>query len=130
MNKGKNGSPLFFGYVNGQFSEENNTRGSTYSQLVEYMKKKKIINNGDDGTVEDRKLIIFNNMNTNSRFNYGATAADANTAAVVFFALVVSVLRAFMCSTNGTPTNQKNPPDHENRQILVSFQSFYSKIGP
>ena len=49
-------------------------------------------NNDDDGgTLIDRKLIIFNNMNTNSRFNYyGATAADANTAAVVVFALVVA----------------------------------------
>ena len=57
---------------------------------VEYEFKE--YNDDDDGgTLIDRKLIIFNNMNTNSRFNYyGATAADANTAAVVVFALVVA----------------------------------------
>ena len=36
-------------------------------------------------------------MNTNSRFNNGATAAAATAAIVVIFPLVVAVLRAFMC---------------------------------
>ena len=35
------------------------TRAGLRTQLVEYTKKKKIIDDGDDGTVIDRKLIIF-----------------------------------------------------------------------
>ena len=35
-------------YVNGHFSVENNTRGSTYS-TVEYAKKKKNTDDDDDG---------------------------------------------------------------------------------
>ena len=43
-------------------------------------------------------MIKFYNINTNSRFNYGA-AADVTTAAIaVSFPLVVVVLRAFMCA--------------------------------
>ena len=56
-----------------------------------------MIDDGDDGTVIDRKLIIFINIDTNSRFNHGATAADDTAAIVVIFPLAVSVLRAFMC---------------------------------
>ena len=59
------------------------------------MKKKKIIDDGDDGTVIDRKLNIFNNTDTNSRFNHGATAADATAAIVVIFPLAIAVLRVF-----------------------------------
>ena len=76
-----------------------------------------------------------NNINNNCRYNNGATAVDATAvdataAIVVIFPLVVAVLRAFTCSTTGTQTNQNYPSDHENRRILVSFQSFHSKIGP
>ena len=44
--KEKKWSPLFFEYVNGQFSVENTTRGFTYSS-----EKKTIIDDDDDGTV-------------------------------------------------------------------------------
>ena len=44
-------------YVNGHFSEENNTRGSTYS-TVEYAKKKNIIDDDDDGTVWHRLSLL------------------------------------------------------------------------
>ena len=59
--------------------------------------RKKEKNNDDDdgGTVIDRKLIIFNNINTNSRFNNGATDADATAAIAVILPLTVAVLRAF-----------------------------------
>ena len=73
------------------------TRAGLRTQLVEYMKKKKIIDNGDDGTVIDRKLIISNNITTNSRFNHDATTTDATAAIVVVFAIAIAVLRAFMC---------------------------------
>ena len=56
-----------------------------------------MIDDGDDGTVIDRKLIIFINIDTNSRFNHDATAADATAAIVVTIPLAVAVLRAFMC---------------------------------
>ena len=60
--------------------------------------EKKKTDDGDDGTVIDRKLIIFNNIDTNSRFNHDATPADETAAIVVIFPLVVAVLlRAFMC---------------------------------
>ena len=75
----------------------NITRAGLCTQLIEYVKKKKVINDGDDGTVIDRKLIIFDNIDTNSRFNHGAIAADATAAIVVIFPLAVAVLRAFMC---------------------------------
>ena len=75
----------------------NITRAGLCTQLIEYVKKKKVINDGDDGTVIDRKLIIFDNIATNSRFNHGAIAADATAAIVVIFPLAVAVLRAFMC---------------------------------
>ena len=55
--KGKKWSPLFCEYVNGHFSMENNTRGSTYS-TVEYAKKKNIINDDDDGTVWHRLSLL------------------------------------------------------------------------
>ena len=57
--------------------------------------QQKNINDDDDGTVIDRKLIISNNININSRFNHGATAADATAAILVVFAFAVAVLRAF-----------------------------------
>ena len=96
--RGEKWSTLFFEYVNGHFSEENNTRGSTYS--TSWVREfKRIYDDDDGGTVIDRKLIIFNNINTNSRFNYGAAAAAATAAAtaafVVVFAPVVAVLCAF-----------------------------------
>ena len=72
------------------------TRAGLRTQLLR-MNLKENNNDDDGGTLIDRKLIILNNMNTNSRFNYGATAADATTAAVVVFDLAVAVLRAFMC---------------------------------
>ena len=40
-------------------------------------------------------MIIFNNINTNSRFNNGATDADATAAIAVILPLTVAVLRAF-----------------------------------
>ena len=54
-------------------------------------------NNDDDGcgTVIDRKLIIFNNINTNSRFNNGATDADTTAAIAIILPFTVAVLRAF-----------------------------------
>ena len=58
--------------------------------------QQKNINDDDDGTVIDRKLIIFNNITTNSRFNHSATDADATAAFAVIFPLAVVVLRAFM----------------------------------
>ena len=58
---------------------------------------KRIYDDDDGGTVIDRKLNIFNNTTTDSRCDCGATLADATTAFVVVFALVVSVLRAFTC---------------------------------
>ena len=58
---------------------------------------KRIYDDDNGGTVIDRKFIIFNNINTNNRFNYGAAAADATAAFVVIFPPVVAVLRAFMC---------------------------------
>ena len=67
----------------------NNARGSTNS--------KEYNDDNDGGTVIDRKLIISNNINTNSRFKHGATAADAIAAIFVIIALAVAVLRAFMC---------------------------------
>ena len=97
--------PFFFEYVNGHFSVENNTRGSTYSvNLKEY-------NDDDDGgTVIDRKLIIFNNnnINTNSRFNHGAIAVDTTAAIVVIIPLAVAVLRDFMCVRSAYPAFTTN----------------------
>ena len=74
-----------------------NTRAGLHTQLVEYVKENKNDDDDDGGTVIDRKLIIFNNINTNIRFNYGAATADATAAIVVIFPLAVAVLRAFMC---------------------------------
>ena len=51
-------------------------------------------------TVIDRKLIIFNNNDTNSRFNHGATDADATDAIVVIFAFTVAVLRTVYSRTS------------------------------
>ena len=85
-----------FEYVNGHFSVANNTRGFTYS-TDEYVNLEEYNDDDDGGTVIDRKFIIFNNINTNSGFNYGATTADATTTVVVVFDLAVAVLRAFMC---------------------------------
>ena len=67
----------------------NNARGSTNS--------KEYNDDNDGGTVIDRKLVMFNNINTHSKFNHGATAADAIAAIFVIIALAVAVLRAFMC---------------------------------
>ena len=76
------------------------TRAGLRTQLVEYVNLKEYNDDDDDGTVIDRKLIISNNINTNSRFNHGATAtaataADATAIIVVVFALAVAVLRTF-----------------------------------
>ena len=73
------------------------TRAGLRTQIIEYVNLKEYNDDDNGGTVIDRKLIIFNNINTNSRFNYGATAAVATTAAIVVFYLAVAVLRAFMC---------------------------------
>ena len=40
-------------------------------------------------------MIIFNNNDTNSRFNHGTTDADATAAITVTILLTVAVLRAF-----------------------------------
>ena len=82
---------------------ENNTRVSTYSvTLKEY-------NDDDDGgTVIDRKLIIFNNINTNSRFNHGAIAVDTTAAIVVIIPLAVAVFRDFMCVCSAYPAFTTN----------------------
>ena len=65
----------------------------------------------------------------NSGFNHGATAADATAAIVGIFPLAVADLRAFMCVHTGTPTNQKYPLDHENRQNLVNLQPIEPRLG-
>ena len=84
----------------------NNTRGSTYS-TVEYVNLKEYKDDDDGGTVIDRKLIIFNYIDTNSRFNHGATAADATAAIVVVFASAVAVLRAFTCVRTSRSINDR-----------------------
>ena len=73
-------------YVNGHFSVANNTRGFTYS-TVEYVNLKEYNDDDDGSTVTDKKFNIFNNINTNSRFNYGAIAADATV--VAYFMLML-----------------------------------------
>ena len=77
----------------------------------------------DDDDNRDENWYKFNNINTNSRFIYGATAADAAAAIVVIFPLVVAVLRAFMCVRTRQSIDD-GATQNWNRRNLVSFQSF------
>ena len=83
-------------YVNGHFSEENNTRGSTYS-TVEYAKKKNIIDDDDDGTVWHR-LSLLNTIyeRYNEQYNnYRHTVYCCINCVLVFAVFTIILLLAY-----------------------------------
>ena len=75
-------------------------------------------------------ISIYNNINTNSRFNYGSTTTTTAAAAAiaVIFALAVAVLCACVLATN-QPKTLAFLNENGNRQNLVNFQRIELKLG-
>ena len=74
-------------------------------------------------------ISIYNNINTNSRFNYGSTTTTAAAAAIaVIFALAVAVLCACVLATN-QPKTLAFLNENGNRQNLVNFQRIELKLA-